>query len=258
MPVRRPQILQQEIHSRPQAVDKFVTLRDCPHRYPQKLSTSVRSTSKSFPPLGTKSVETCGLVWITLARNGCVPTLTFAAVGGRVTKDLGGSFGPCSGRSAVHSGGASGQRCGQRGSRAAGACRAAQSSAPDLRIFTGDRARVTHSTVESACREPVENPVFPCPQRATMVKADRAAVRRVPEPAVHGRLPMRLCTALLGLTEAAARDGGLDPGSECGVWGLRARSALVHRLGVDGVELLVRAGAVVHKLDGRAWRFRWY
>ena len=50
--VRRPQNLQQEIHSRPQAVDKDVTPSDCPHRFPQGLSTSVRNGRAGYPPLG--------------------------------------------------------------------------------------------------------------------------------------------------------------------------------------------------------------
>jgi hypothetical protein len=41
LPTRRPQNLQQEIHTLPQAVDNRVTLRVCPHRFPQALSTSV-------------------------------------------------------------------------------------------------------------------------------------------------------------------------------------------------------------------------
>ena len=52
-PTRRPQNLQQEIHTPPQAVDRDVTLGTCPHRFPQELSTSVRKTRASCPPLGT-------------------------------------------------------------------------------------------------------------------------------------------------------------------------------------------------------------
>jgi hypothetical protein len=176
MPTRRPQILQQEIHSRPQAVDKFVTLRDCPHRYPQKLSTSVRSGRPSFPPLGTKPVETCGLVWKTLARNGAVPTLTFQVEDERVTKDLDANFRPGSQRTAVHNGPTGGQRCGQpRPSAFAGRWPRFR-SASDLGVFTGFGPRVTHSAVESARRDPVENLGFGRPGRSTMGRVGRGAM----------------------------------------------------------------------------------
>jgi hypothetical protein len=54
LPTRRPQNLQQVIHTPPQAVDRNVTLSACPHRFPQGLSTSVRNGRASCPPLGTK------------------------------------------------------------------------------------------------------------------------------------------------------------------------------------------------------------
>jgi hypothetical protein len=55
IPARRPQNLQQEIHTPPQAVGKNVTLGTCPHRFPQGLSTSVRRAVISCPPLGITS-----------------------------------------------------------------------------------------------------------------------------------------------------------------------------------------------------------
>jgi hypothetical protein len=56
-PARRPQSLQQEIHTRPQSMDNFVTLRVCPHRFPQDLSTSVGRAPAGCPPLGITSCE---------------------------------------------------------------------------------------------------------------------------------------------------------------------------------------------------------
>ena len=53
LPARRPQNLQQQIHTRPQAVDGEVTVGTCPHRFPQHLSTSVRKIGSACPPLGT-------------------------------------------------------------------------------------------------------------------------------------------------------------------------------------------------------------
>jgi len=55
LPPRRPQNLQQEIHRRPQAVDKNVTLRTCPHRFPQDLSTSVRNAGARLSTAGDNS-----------------------------------------------------------------------------------------------------------------------------------------------------------------------------------------------------------
>src|SRR5690242_9204511 len=40
-PPRPPQNLQQAIHTHPQTVDEEMTVRTCPHRFPQVLSTSV-------------------------------------------------------------------------------------------------------------------------------------------------------------------------------------------------------------------------
>jgi hypothetical protein len=57
---RRPQNLQQVIHRRPQAVRSFVTLRVCPHRYPQGWSTSVERGVRRFPPSGDRA---CGRLW---------------------------------------------------------------------------------------------------------------------------------------------------------------------------------------------------
>jgi hypothetical protein len=55
LPARRPQNLQQEIHTPPQGVGRNVTLGACPHRFPQGLSTSVRSAARACPPLGITS-----------------------------------------------------------------------------------------------------------------------------------------------------------------------------------------------------------
>jgi hypothetical protein len=52
LPARRPQNLQQAIHTPPQAVDRDVTLSTCPHRFPQDLSTSVGKVVRRCPPLG--------------------------------------------------------------------------------------------------------------------------------------------------------------------------------------------------------------
>jgi hypothetical protein len=52
LPARRPQNLQQAIHTLPQAVDRDVTLSTCPHRFPQDLSTSVGNAVHRCPPLG--------------------------------------------------------------------------------------------------------------------------------------------------------------------------------------------------------------
>ena len=52
LPCRCPQSLQQEIHTRPQAVNSEMTLCACPHRFPQGLSTSVGFTATGYPPLG--------------------------------------------------------------------------------------------------------------------------------------------------------------------------------------------------------------
>ena len=49
---RPPQNLQQPIHTRPQDVDGEMTVGTCPHRFPQTLSTSVRSSPGACPPLG--------------------------------------------------------------------------------------------------------------------------------------------------------------------------------------------------------------
>ena len=76
LPARRPQNLQQEIHTLPQAVDRDVTLRVCPHRFPQGRSTSV-GNGRGLSTAGDNNLWTsCGLLWITLARNGPVLTLT--------------------------------------------------------------------------------------------------------------------------------------------------------------------------------------
>jgi hypothetical protein len=55
LPARRPQNLQQEIHTPPQGVGKKVTVRTCPHRFAQELSTSVVDGEISCPPLGITS-----------------------------------------------------------------------------------------------------------------------------------------------------------------------------------------------------------
>lgn len=60
---RCPQFLQQEIHRRPQAVESFVTLRVCPHRFPQELSTSVGDGATGCPPLG---ITSCECLWISV------------------------------------------------------------------------------------------------------------------------------------------------------------------------------------------------
>jgi hypothetical protein len=66
LPTRRPQNLQQAIHTPPQAVDENVTLSACPHRFPQGLSTSVRNGRVGCPPLGTnpwgRAVDNVGTV----------------------------------------------------------------------------------------------------------------------------------------------------------------------------------------------------
>jgi hypothetical protein len=64
-PPRPPQNLQHAIHTHPQAVDEEMTVRTCPHRFPQRLSTSVRSSPDVCPPLGiTPGYDR----WTTLAR----------------------------------------------------------------------------------------------------------------------------------------------------------------------------------------------
>jgi hypothetical protein len=55
LPTRRPQNLQQEIHTPPQGVGTEVTLRTCPHRFAQGLSTSVVDGGMRCPPLGITS-----------------------------------------------------------------------------------------------------------------------------------------------------------------------------------------------------------
>ena len=52
---RPPQNLQQPIHIRPQDVDGDMTVGTCPHRFPQRLSTSVRSSPDACPPFGDNS-----------------------------------------------------------------------------------------------------------------------------------------------------------------------------------------------------------
>lgn len=69
LPGRRPQNLQQEIHSRPQAVGTAVTLCDCPHRFPQASSTSVGYGVRSYPPLG---ITSCELLWIAVDNVGTI------------------------------------------------------------------------------------------------------------------------------------------------------------------------------------------
>jgi hypothetical protein len=55
LPTRRPQNLQQEIHTPPQGVGTEVTLGTCPHRFAQGLSTSVVDGGMRCPPLGITS-----------------------------------------------------------------------------------------------------------------------------------------------------------------------------------------------------------
>lgn len=71
LPGRRPQNLQQEIHRRPQAVDKDVTVRVCPHRFPQGSCTSVGCGVSSYPPSGDRA---CGDLWISVENVGTKPT----------------------------------------------------------------------------------------------------------------------------------------------------------------------------------------
>jgi hypothetical protein len=54
---RRPQNLQQEIHTPPQAVETDVTLSTYPHLFAQALSTSVVNGRIRCPPLG---ITSCG------------------------------------------------------------------------------------------------------------------------------------------------------------------------------------------------------
>ena len=53
-PTRRPQNLQQEIHTRPQPVGIFVTVCVCPHRFPQAPSTSVQKLPPELSTAGDK------------------------------------------------------------------------------------------------------------------------------------------------------------------------------------------------------------
>ena len=71
LPARRPQNLQQAIHTRPQDVDRDVTHRVCPHRFPQELSTSVGSGSEACPPLG---INPCERLWTSVDNVGTKPS----------------------------------------------------------------------------------------------------------------------------------------------------------------------------------------
>ncbi len=92
---RRPQNLQQEIHTLPQAVGSDVTVSTCPHLFAQASSTSVGNGEDRCPPLGITScgrpvdnVGTTGLaageVWTERRRCGSHDSGTSGRVGPRL------------------------------------------------------------------------------------------------------------------------------------------------------------------------------